>query len=541
MPSTLLDARRISRRFGARTVLDAVDLRVAEGDRIALVGPNGSGKSTLLGILAGDEAPDAGTVLRAPALRVAHLPQLVAPDGTATVRDVILERVGVLAAARAMDALAERLAAGDLTALEPHAAALQRWLALGGDDAEARLEAAAAGAGLDPRRLARPLAELSGGQAARAGLAALGVARLDCVLLDEPTNHLDADGLRRLDALVAGSPAAIVVVAHDRAFLRRSARRVLELDPGPPVRAREYAGGWEAYEAERASARRREREGYARAVGERARIATAEERVRRWALEGARRAARSDEPDKNIRRGKVERAQRLAARGPSRRAERVEVPEKPWEARAARLLLHAAHPGGGAVAVALEDAVLARGSWRIGPLDLAVAPGERVLLDGPNGAGKSTVIGALAGRLALERGRRVAPPGAAVVELAQSRSSLLGEGGALVAALREAAGLGEREARAALAAVGLGPAVAERPVPSLSPGERTRAELAVLAERGAACLLLDEPTNHLDLEALEVLESALAGWTGALVLASHDARLREAVTIDRTVRLAAAR
>jgi ATPase subunit of ABC transporter with duplicated ATPase domains len=535
VPSTLLDARRISRRFGARTVLDAVDLRVAAGERIALVGPNGSGKSTLLRILAGVEVPDAGMVARAPGARVAHLPQLVAPDAGVTVREAILERVGVGPAARAMDAAAERLAAGDLAMLEPHAAALERWLALGGDDAEARLEVAAAGAGLDPALLARPLARVSGGQAARAGLAALDVARLDVVLLDEPSNHLDADGLERLAGLLARTPAAVVLVAHDRALLARWSRRVVELDRG---RARHFAGGWEAYEAERASGRRRAAAAFEGAVAERARLAAAEDRMRRWALEGARRAARSDEPDKTIRHGRTEGAQRLAARGTSRRSARVEVPEKPWEHDAARLLLRAARPVGGADAVALEGAVLARGDWRIGPLDLAVAPGERVRLDGPNGAGKSTVIGALAGRVPLAAGRRLAPPGDAVVELAQARSGLIADAPSLVEAVRTAAGLGEQAARAALAAVGLGPEPAERPVASLSPGERTRAELAMLAERGAACLLLDEPTNHLDVEALEVLEAALAGWTGALVLASHDARLRAAVATDRVVVLA---
>src|SRR4051794_17747397 len=227
MPSTLLDARRISRHHGARTLLDAIDVRVDPGSRIALIGPNGSGKSTLLRVLAGLEAPDGGTVRTHGT--VGDLPQLVS-DGTATVRATVLERIGVGGASRRLDALAGRLEGGDLDAVEPHAAALERWLALGGDDAEARLAAAAADLGLGADLLDRPLASLSGGQAARAGLAALRTARFDVVLLDEPTNHLDADGLERLAALLAERAGGVVLVSHDRALLTEAATELVELD-----------------------------------------------------------------------------------------------------------------------------------------------------------------------------------------------------------------------------------------------------------------------------------------------------------------------
>ncbi len=517
-----LDAAGVSLSFGPRTLLHDVRVQLAAGDRVALVGPNGSGKTTLLRILAGaDPAPPGARVRRAPGAQVAYLPQVT--EDAPSVRALLRARTGVAEAEAAMDGLAARLTDGDLEAVEPHGAALERWLALGGDDLAARLPGAVARVGLAPELLDRATRSLSGGQRARAGLAALALARHDVLLLDEPTNHLDADGLATLRAILGEAPGAVVVVSHDRAFLAGMARRVLHLERGELTA---YAGGWAVYEHERDAARRLARETYGGAVAERERLRAVEARRQAEAARGVRRArTRTDEADKNIRRLNIESAQNGMGAF-SRRSEQVEVPEKPWEEAASKLLLRAAHGGDG---VALVSATVRAGSFAIGPLDLAVAPGERVLLAGPNGSGKSTVLGALAGRTPLAGGRRA---GGRVAELGQYRGALA-PGRPVVASLRAAAGLGETEARAALAAVRLGPEVAARPTEMLSPGERTRAELALLAHRGAACLLLDEPTNHLDLDALEVLEAALRGWTGGLVVATHDARLRDAVAIAR--------
>src|SRR3954454_3296219 len=483
MPSTLLDARSITRHHGARTVLQDVDVRVDAGTRLALIGPNGSGKSTLLRVLAGAEAPDGGTVQRLGT--VGYLPQLADEDAGpagASGRVTILERHGVSAAARAVARHEARLTAGDLDAVSPHAAALERWMALGGADAEARVAQAADELGLSASLLDRPLATLSGGQAARAGLAVLRAARFDVVCLDEPTNHLDDDGLERLAQLLAGRAGGVVLVTHDRALLQRSADTLLELDP-QTGRATPYAGGWAAYERERDAAHARAIAEHEQALAERSRLAAAVRETRARAQTAIGRVHhRPRDGDKH-----AEEWVRSLAQGMQRRArhvearlERIDVPDKPWEDAALRLELSAAQRRGGP-AVALRGAVLRRGrGFAVGPLDLAVGHGDRILLRGPNGSGKSTIMDALAGELAPAGGARAVAPGAVVARLGQSRDALAGEV-PVSASVRALTGLDEARARGALAAFGLGAAHAERPAATLSPGERTRAELAVLA------------------------------------------------------------
>ena len=538
----MLTAAGIGRRHGAQDVLRDVTLGIAPRGRIGIVGPNGIGKSTLLRILAGTEAPDAGTVTRTPAsLEVGLMPQ--EPDAAAgeTLRAYLARRAGVAAAAARLDELTARLE--DPAALAAYQEALERFLHLGGEDHAARAETAVRQVGLGAAALERPVRALSGGNAARAALAALLLARFDVFLLDEPTNNLDFPGLETLERFVAGTDAAVVAVSHDRAFLARCFDTIVEIEPGTRTAA-VYQGGWDAYLDARAAARAQARAAFEGYVSERERLRESAQRARIWSESGAKRAKKDFTKDKLARRAGQQGAENLAGKagGAARRLERlertgrVEKPFEPWELR----LKLAASGRGGDVVLRLAGAVIERGDWRLGPVTLEVGARERVALVGRNGSGKTSLLHAALGRLPLAVGERYVGPGQRIGELDQLRSALASER-PLVQAFRDRTGLGESEARSALAKFGLEADHVARPPAALSPGERTRALLALLAAVEVTCLVLDEPTNHLDLEAIEQLEAALDAFDGTLVVVSHDRAFLDALHLTRTVDVEAMR
>ena len=241
--------------------------------------------------------------------------------------------------------------------------------------------------------------------------------------------------------------------------------------------------------------------------------------------------------DKAQRDFRLNRTEKLASRSrmTERALERMEVVDKPWEGWDLRFTIDEA-PRSGAVVARLEGAVVERGGFRLGPIDVEIRWGDRLALTGPNGSGKTTLVKALLGRVPLVEGRRWMGPSVAVGELGQERLGFSPDA-TLLDAFLQRTGLTVADGRSLLAKFGLGPAHVGRLVRSLSPGERTRAELAVFQAIGVNLLVLDEPTNHLDLAAIEQLEEALAGYGGTLILVSHDRWLLEAVDTTQRIEL----
>jgi ATPase subunit of ABC transporter with duplicated ATPase domains len=533
----MLAARNLTVVRGAQVVLDGVDLVVDGTSRIGVLGRNGAGKSTLLRCLAGLEAPTSGTVERSPpGLSVGYLAQEPDPLGDETTAAYLRRRTGLAVAEEAMQAALRAVGEHPGPAeLEAYDDALGRFLALGGDDHEARAPRVLADVGLDPALLEVPLARLSGGQRVKAGLAAVLLARFDVLLLDEPTNNLDFDGLARLERFLAGEERGVVLVSHDRAFLSATTTRIAELD----LHSRRLTtyGGYDAYVEER---RRRREQAYAEydeARAERARLEEAARQKREWAA--SRRGERRTDNDRGLAGRRKERATAGAtkAKAIERRLERLGDPEKPWEGWDLRLSLQAGRRSGEVVA-SLAGAVVERGRFRLGPVDLELRWRDRLALTGPNGAGKSTLLGLLTGELRPAAGTVRLGSGVVAGHLGQDR---VPGPGTLLDAVRAGTDLSVEQARSLLAKFDLGAEHLARPERALSPGERSRAGLAILVARGTNLLLLDEPTNHLDLDAIEELERALAGYDGTLVVVSHDRRLLANLRLDRRLEVVAGR
>ena len=531
--SATLVAKDLSAAHGTRALFSGLDLVIAPGDVVGLVGANGAGKSTLLRLLAGGETPETGTVsLSPPTATVGYLPQEPERRPGETVAGFLGRRTGVAQAQREMDEAAEGLATGAPGADDRYADALDRWLALGGADLDERREEVLADLGLSVSGDAL-MTSLSGGQAARAGLAALLVSRYDVFLLDEPTNDLDLDGLARLERFVTELRSPAVVVSHDREFLARTVDRVVELDLAQQL-VRVVGGGYEAFLAEREVQRRHAREAYDEFADTKAGLEARARMQRGWMAQGVRNAVRKGDPDKNIRAKMREGSEKQAAKAKQtermiERLDVVEEPRKEWQLQ----MEIAAAPRSGTVVATTREAVVRCGGFTLGPVTLQLDFGDRVAVTGPNGAGKSTLLHLLLGRVTPDSGSTALGSGVQVGEVDQARGLFLGEQ-TLARAFSDAVPeWPDAEVRTLLAKFGLGAHHVARTAASLSPGERTRAALALLQARGVNLLVLDEPTNHLDLPAIEQLEQALASYGGTLLLVSHDRRLLEAVHVTR--------
>jgi ATPase subunit of ABC transporter with duplicated ATPase domains len=361
----------------------------------------------------------------------------------------------------------------------------------------------------------------SGGEATRSALSEVMRAEHDFLLLDEPTNNLDFAGIAWLERFLDRSPAGVVLVSHDRAFLDRVVTRVVELE-AETRRMREYAGTWSDYERERDRARAEHEAAYSDYVDERDHYSSLlRDRREQARTLGTKQTGRRAT---NALRGKVAQAKRHLAS-----LDAVEKPWAPWELR----LSLPSSPVTGQI-VELRDAVMEVGAFRLGPVSVALGYGDRVAIVGRNGSGKTTLIHALLGELPLVSGSRVAGASAVFARLEQARTDFAGT---LLGEFIDASGMAEPEARTHLAKFALGADDVMRAAAALSPGERTRASLALFAARGVNCLVLDEPTNHLDLEAIEQLEAALASYEGCLVVVTHDRRLLERLSVMRTIEL----
>ncbi len=515
----MLQLETIGRTVAGQHLFRGVTWTIHPGERVGLVGANGSGKSTLLRIIAGRDEPDEGKLHSRAGLRVAYLPQEV--EAETSVESTVIETVlagaeDVRRLGRELAALEERMHAASVADSSSRELALIsesygekralfEWF--GGDELETRARIVLSGLGFSTEETHAPLKTFSGGWRMRALMGRMLLSGADLLLLDEPTNHLDLDALAWLETQLSQSPAAVIVVSHDRVFLDQVVTKVAHLSR---ERLRLWPGNYSAWVTRRAE----ERDGLAsrseKLVREEARLAAFVERFRAKATK----AAQAQDRARMLEGVREERAQISMERD---RNWRLKIPDP---------------PACGDPVVMLEKVEKRYGDKVvITGVDLSLRRGDRLAVMGPNGAGKTTLLRIIAGDVYPERGRRLLGTGLTLGRFAQHQLEAMDPDRTVMEeSMHGAPGKKPEEVRRALGSMGIGDVHIERRVRSLSGGERSRVALARLLLNPAALLLLDEPTNHLDLPMREALEQGIAAWPGTLLVVSHDRAFLDRVT-----------
>ncbi len=506
---SLLSVSGAGVRFGARTVLRDVTFTVERGERWGILGRNGSGKTSLFALIRGTLKPEAGGVSLEPHSRVVVMDQHRDFGDARTVWDAAAGPFAELLAlerelaeqAAAIGAAGER---ADPALLARYDRGLERFDREGGWAIAARVDAVLDGLGFDPEDArARPLATLSGGERGRVGLARQLAAPADLLLLDEPTNHLDLDTVRWLEGYLRGVDAAVLLVSHDRALLDALTDHTLHLEAQT---ARAYPCGYAAFVGQRAERRLAEQRAFTKQA---AAVAKEEDYIRRnLAGQNSRQAV-----------GRRRRLERLPRLAPPPGEDGVMAPAFAAAVRGGDQVLVAE-----GVRVAVGDRVLLDGFGAI------VRRGEVIGLAGANGAGKTTLLDVLTGVRAPQAGR-VAMPGSVRAAVYRQDLAQVPRGGTLydvIAGVRTRWSRGQVQGH--LGRFGFSGDAVLRRTDSLSGGELARVALALMTLADANLLVFDEPTNHLDVEAVEVLEDAIAGFEGTVILVSHDRALLRALT-----------
>jgi ATP-binding cassette subfamily F protein uup len=495
---SLLRLDKASLAYGHRPLLNNVDLEIDRGERVCLLGRNGEGKSSLIRLLTGEASPDDGSVWTRPGARVSQLAQQADFDSEGSVYDLVVAGLGNLADLvtryhQTTIDVAEKNRQEDVLRL----ADLQHELEeADGWEVEQKVETVLSRLGLQG---STAIKTLSGGWRRRAMLARTLVSDPDVLLLDEPTNHLDLDAITWLEDVMMDFSGALLFVSHDRAFVRRLATRIIDLDRGVLT---VWPGDYDNY------------------------LRRKSERIETESRHNARFDKKLSEEEVWIRKGIKARRTRNEGRVRELQALREQRRKRIDRIGSAKMKLERAEKSG-KIVFDTENATLSFGdNTVVDNLNLRIMRGDRVGLIGPNGAGKSTLIKLLLGELEPDSGTVTRGTRLEVAYFDQQRAQLDPSKSVMdnVADGSQTITIGDRKQHVA-GYLGNFLFPSERlnsPVSSLSGGERNRLLLARLFARPANLLVMDEPTNDLDVDTLELLEELVSDFEGTVLLVSHD-------------------
>jgi ATPase subunit of ABC transporter with duplicated ATPase domains len=494
--------RELEITIGARTLMSDVTFRISAGDKVGLVGRNGAGKTTLTKILAGDGQPTAGIVERAG--EIGYLPQDPRTgDPEELARDRILNARGLGDLLSRMNKSMTEMASLDTEvsekAMTRYGKAEERFQSAGGYAAEAEASAIASNLGIKDQILNQQLKTLSGGQRRRVELARILFSNAETMLLDEPTNHLDADSVVWLREFLKNYQGGLIVISHDVELVETTVNRVFYLDANRH-QIDVYNMGWRAYQKQRESdeeRRKRER-------------SSAEKKAATLSLQAAKFGAKASKASAahQMQKRADKLLSSLEAVGQADRVAKIRFPDP---APCGKTPLMASNLSKSYGSLEIFTAV-----------DLAIDRGSKVVIIGLNGAGKTTLLRMLAGIDKPDTGQIEPGHGLKIGYYAQEHETLDVNKTVLQNMQAAAPQLTDVDARKVLGSFLFSGDDANKKAAVLSGGEKTRLALASLVVSSANVLLLDEPTNNLDPASREEILNALASFTGAVVLVSHD-------------------
>lgn len=492
--------------FGATTLFKDITFTVAAGERWGIVGRNGTGKTTLFRLLTGEREPNGGQIAKQPGLRVSLLEQHRDFGGATTVWEAAAGQFAeLLELEKSLVEQADRLQHdASESALEKYGRDLERFEREGGYTIAPRVDAVLHGLGFDPAAArTTPVAQLSGGERGRLGLARQLVTPADVLLLDEPTNHLDLETTKWLEDYLAGVNTTVLLISHDRAFLAAVVDHILHFEGDS---ATPYAGSYESFVEQRRLSRLTQQRQFDK---QQAKIASEQDYI-------ARNLAGQNSKQAKGRRKRLDRMPRLSAPigADGTMAVQFDVAE-----RGGDRVIQAEH-----AIVRVEDRVL------INDFTATLMRGDTLGLIGPNGSGKSTLIRTLLGEHPIAGGELKIGGGITVGYYRQDLAQVPLDK-SLYEAINDLRPTWDRRmVQGHLGRFGFSGDEVQRRADTLSGGERARVALAMLMLGGANLLILDEPTNHLDVESIEILEDAIEDYGGSVLLVSHDRELLRALT-----------